>query len=64
VEIATEMAKLVLEMRENIRNVGVKKQRLELLAEHFLRITENRDQSDSIDSIEIGNRTPGITLTM
>jgi hypothetical protein len=31
-------------MRDNNRNAGVKKQRLELLAEHFLRITENRSQ--------------------
>jgi hypothetical protein len=63
-EIATEVAKLVLEMRDNSRDAGAKKQRLELLAEHFLRITENRSQSDSIDSIEIGNRTPRVTLTM
>jgi hypothetical protein len=52
-------------MRDNDRGGGVKKPRLELLAEYFLRITENRSQSDSIDSIEIGNRTPGgVTLTM
>ena len=51
-------------MRSNGCYAEVKKQRLELFAEYFLRITENRSQSDSIDSIEIGNRTPGVTLTM
>jgi len=51
-------------MRDNNRNAGIKKQRLELLTENFLRLTENRSQSDSIDRIEIGNRTPSVTLTM
>ena len=64
-EIANEMARLVLEIRDNSRNAGVKKHTLELLAEHFLRITTTASQSDSIDSIEIGNRTPGgANLTM
>jgi hypothetical protein len=63
-EIASEMARLVLEMRDNGLNAGVRKQRLELLADNFLRITENRSQPDSIDGIEIRNRTPGVTLTM
>ena len=49
-DIAAEMARLVLEMRDNSRNVGVKKQRLELLAEHFVRITETGDP-DSISSV-------------
>ena len=62
--IATEMARIVLEMRDTKQNAGIKKQRLELLAEHFLRVTQNGSQSDSIDGIEIGNRTPGVTLTM
>jgi hypothetical protein len=59
-EIASEMAHLVLEMRDNGRNAGVKKQRLELLAEHFLRIV-----GQGVDSIEIGNRRlDAVTLTM
>jgi hypothetical protein len=37
--IATEMARLVLEMRDASQNEKQMKQRLELLAEHFLRIT-------------------------
>jgi len=55
----------VLEMLGNSRNAGVKKQRLELLAERFVRITENRSQSASINGARIGNRTPGgVTLTI
>jgi hypothetical protein len=38
-EIASEMARLVLEMRDHRQNTGSNKQRLELLAEHFLKIT-------------------------
>jgi hypothetical protein len=38
-EVAAEMARLVLEMRKGSRNAGSNKHRLELLAEHFLRIT-------------------------
>jgi hypothetical protein len=49
---------------EQWTNTGLRKRRLEPLAESFLRITENGSQPDSIDSIEIGNRTPGVTLTM
>ena len=51
-------------MGDTVRNEGAKKQRLEPLAEHFLQITENGSQSDPIDSIESGNRTLGVTLTM
>ena len=54
----------MLEIRDNNRNGRVKKQKVGLLAEHFLRITDNRSQSDSIDGIGIGNRTPGVTLTI
>ena len=64
-EIATEMSRLVLEMRDTSRNGKQTKQRLELLAEHFLRITGQIRESDSIDSIDIANRTPGgVSLTM
>jgi hypothetical protein len=58
-EIASEMARIVLEMK-NGRNARLK-QRLEMLAEHFLRMTgQGQDgESDSIDGIEIGNRRSG-----
>ncbi len=57
-EIASEMARIVLEMK-NGRNARLK-QRLEMLAEHFLRMTgQGQDgESDSIDGIEIGTRRP------
>jgi site-specific DNA-adenine methylase len=58
-EIATEMSQLVLEMRDTNSNEKQRKQRLALLAEHFLRITGQHRKSDSIDSIDIGNRRPG-----
>jgi hypothetical protein len=52
-------------MRDTSRNGKQTKQRLELLAEHFLRITGQIRESDSIDSIDIANRTPGgVSLTM
>ena len=38
-EIAAEIAHLVLEMRGNTLHEKERKQRLELLAEHFLRLT-------------------------
>ena len=57
-EIATEMSQLVLEMRDNSQNGLQNKQKLELLAEHFLRITQDT-RADSIDGIDIANRTPG-----
>jgi hypothetical protein len=62
--IATEMAKLVLEMRDSTGNAAVKKQRLELLAETFLRITGQESKSNSAASIQNASRTPGVTLTM
>ena len=49
--IAAEMARLVLEMRDNSRNEKQTKRRLELLAEHFLRITGQVTQSDSVPGV-------------
>lgn len=60
-EIATEMARLVLEMRDTSRNEKQRKRRVELLAEHFLRITRDT-RADSIDGIDIANRTPGVLM--
>jgi hypothetical protein len=63
-EIATEMAELVLEMREAGKG-GKLKQRIELLAEHFLRITGQSGKSGSIASIQNASRVPHrVTLTM
>jgi site-specific DNA-adenine methylase len=62
-EIASEMARMVLEMK-NGRNARLKP-RLEILAENFLRITSQDGESGSIDGIDIGNRRPGgASLTM
>ena len=62
-EIASEMARIVLAMK-NGRNAALK-QRLELLAESFLRIAGQDGESGSIDGIDIGNRRPsGVPLTM
>jgi hypothetical protein len=62
--IATEMSRLVLEMRDEGKS-GKLKKRVELLAEHFLRITGQSGESGSIDGTEIGNRAPHrVTLTM
>jgi hypothetical protein len=61
-EIATEISRLVLEMRDSGRDSRLKEKRLELLAEHFLRITE---ESGSIDRNDIGIRRPNsVLLTM
>jgi hypothetical protein len=49
----------VLEMLDSRANARVKKERLRLLAEGFLWIAAPERQSDSIDGVEIGNRTPG-----
>jgi hypothetical protein len=63
-EIASEMARLVLEMRDGSQNTKVNRQRLELLAQRFLEITGRASESDSA-GIGIANRTPGrVTLTM
>jgi hypothetical protein len=62
-EIAPEMARLVLEMKKG-RNARLKL-RLEMLAEDFLRITGQDREPDSIDSIDIRTRRPdGANLTM
>jgi hypothetical protein len=45
------MSRLVLERRDDSRNAGVKKQRLEVLADHFLRTTGQERESDSIAHI-------------
>jgi hypothetical protein len=50
-ELATEMARLVLEMRDRSKNAKVKKKRLEPLTEHFLRITGQVAQSDSLSRV-------------
>jgi hypothetical protein len=63
-EIATEMARFELEMREG--KDGKPKQRVELLAEHFLRVTGQSGESCPIDrSIEIGRgQLSGVHLTV
>ena len=48
-EVASEMARLVLEMRGNSQNARLKK-RLELLAEHFLQVTGQGAGAESIFS--------------
>jgi site-specific DNA-adenine methylase len=64
-EIATEMSRLVLEMRDNTRNDKQRQQKLVLLAQNFLRITGQESGLDSIDGIELGNRTTnGVIQTM
>jgi hypothetical protein len=64
-EIATEMSRLVLEMRDNTRNDKQRKQKLVLLAQNFLRITGQESELDSINGIELGNRTTnGVIQTM
>jgi site-specific DNA-adenine methylase len=59
-EIATEMSRLVLEMREPGKS-GKLKQRLELLAGEFLRVTGQSGKLVSVAPIQNANR---VTLTM
>jgi hypothetical protein len=60
-----EMSRFVLEIRDNNRNEERGKQRLEFLAEQFLRITGQSRESSSIALIQNANRTPDrVTLTM
>ena len=47
-KVASEMARLVLEMRDAAQNEKVKKQRLELLAERFLKFTGHAREPHSI----------------
>jgi hypothetical protein len=61
---ASEMAHLVLEMPGNTPREKQRKQRLELLAEHFPRLA-GQERSESVPAVEIANRTAGgVTLTM
>jgi len=46
-------------MLDSRANAKGQEERLRLLAESFLWITAPESQSDSIDGVEIGNRTPG-----
>ena len=62
IEIGSEMAKLILEMRDNVRNAGVKKRRLELLAEHLLRIAGREQESDSIVRLNEARGKPAYAM--
>jgi hypothetical protein len=56
---------VVLEMRDTNQNAGIKKQRLELLAEHFLRVTRQGSESDSMSRFESSHPPrAGLTVTM
>jgi hypothetical protein len=46
-------------MLDSSANAKGQEARLHLLAESFLWMTAPDSQSDSIDGVEIGNRTPG-----
>ncbi len=61
-EIATEMARLVLEMRGTNQNTKANRKKLELLAEHFLRMTGQNRQSDSICGVEPADGAPALTM--
>jgi hypothetical protein len=64
-EIGSEMARIILHMRRSGQNTKANRQRLELLAEHFLRVSGQESASGSIAPIQSANRTPGgVTLTM
>jgi hypothetical protein len=63
-EIGSEMARIILQMRQSGQNTKANRQRLEPLAQRFLEITGRGNGSDST-GIGIANRTPGrVTLTM
>jgi hypothetical protein len=63
-EIGSEMARIILHMRQSGKNTKVNRQRLELLAQSFLEITGQGSGSDSA-GVGFANRTPGrVTLTM
>ncbi len=62
-EIATEMSRLVLEMRGNDENRKIEQQRLELLAEHFLHITREGGGAGSTDDTSSG-QLQGVPLPM
>jgi len=61
-EIALEMARLVLEMRDNGRKAGVNKQRLEMLAQRFLEISGEDTPSDSAPCGDIRLSNPQIRV--
>jgi hypothetical protein len=50
-EIATEMSRLVLEIRDKTQNAKMCRQRLERLAEHFLRMSGQNGERDSITGV-------------
>jgi len=63
-EIATEMSRLVLEVRDGAKG-GQPKHRIELLAEQFLRVTGQSGKLVSVAPIQNANRVPyRVTLTM
>jgi hypothetical protein len=61
-EVAAEMSHLVLEMRDNTRHEKQHKQRLGLLAEHFLRLTGQENSSLTFDTKTAGSDQQRITL--
>jgi hypothetical protein len=61
-EIATEMAHLALEMRGNTLHEKQRKQRLELLAEHFQRITGQENSGSIFDTETEDSHQRRITL--
>jgi site-specific recombinase XerD len=61
-EIATEMARLVLEMRDGSRNEKRRKQRLEMLAEQFLRITGQDGERNSLANPRHAGSEPSYTM--
>ena len=60
-EIASEMARLVLDLRDTNANEKPRKQRPELLAEHFLHITGQETESDSVVSLGKSSSEPSYT---
>ena len=61
-EIAAEMAHLVLEMRDNTLHEKQRKQRLELLAEHFLRLTGRENLGSILETETDDSEQHRITL--
>jgi len=61
IEIATEMSRLVLAMRERGQNPRLK-QRLEILAQHFLRITGQERNPKGVGQLQETNRNPAYTM--
>jgi len=61
IEIATEMSRLVLAMRERGQNPRLK-QRLEILAQHFLRITGQERNPKGVGQLQETNRNPAYNM--